>query len=349
MLRKLAHFIKYNNALPIGVAVLLLSTTGALAASPEVREAAAGAVYSKESQVVSIDNSYIVNKDLSSYMPRVEITNVTEDEENYYVDYRFSTIDLEDGVWQDVTKGKQMKVGKVALEGKDLGLYVTRQLKEVVDGELRRLIETQEIEKGIGESQKQVATAYGGLIGKFVDPTVETLPGYEPVIPEPVSVVVPKPAAENSTDSSSESSSARPSTSSTTSGDESDTVPPSIQILGNNPAKITLGSSYIDLGAVVTDNVNTNLGIKTEGENLVDTDTVGDYTITYTAIDQAGNTTVATRIVTVYDPTPKPVTPVESATTTSATTTPAEKETTPPATTTPEISADEPADSNSQN
>ena len=342
MLQKLLHFIKYNNAFAIGFAIVFLGTSGAFAASPEVRTAAADAIYSQESQVISIDNSYIINKDLSSFMPRVEITNVTEDEEYYYVDYLFYTIDLADGVWQDVAKEQQMKVGKESLEGRDLGIYVTKQLKEVVDGELRRLTETQEIEKSIGESVKQIATAYGGLVGKFVDPTVESLPGYQPVIPEPVVVATPtiaKPVV-NTTPSA-----PQPTVSSTTSGDESDTVPPEIQILGNNPAEVALGSSYVDLGAVVTDNLNNNLGIKAEGENQVDTDTVGDYTITYTATDQAGNTTIATRIVRVYDPNPTPVTPTESATTTATTTqtTPAEPATTTPATTTPTTPVEEPA------
>lgn len=82
--------------------------------------------------------------------------------------------------------------------------------------------------------------------------------------------------------------------------DDVDTEAPVITLFGNNPAVIARGSTYADLGAAVTDNVNTNLGYTTEG--TVDTDTLGEYTITYSAIDQAGNAAAAVRTVVVYDP-----------------------------------------------
>lgn len=78
-----------------------------------------------------------------------------------------------------------------------------------------------------------------------------------------------------------------------------DTEAPVITITGNNPALIELGAIYNDLGAQVYDNVNTNLGITTE--NLVDSDVLGEYEVTYTATDQAGNTITAIRTVIVYD------------------------------------------------
>ena len=79
-----------------------------------------------------------------------------------------------------------------------------------------------------------------------------------------------------------------------------DLEPPTISLNGNNPALIAMGSEYSDLGALVTDNVNDNLGYQTAGE--VDTETLGRYTVTYTATDQMGNTGTATRLVIVYDP-----------------------------------------------
>jgi hypothetical protein len=41
------------------------------------------------------------------------------------------------------------------------------------------------------------------------------------------------------------------------------TTPPTITLNGNNPATITVGSSYEDLGAIVTDNQGHALGYKT--------------------------------------------------------------------------------------
>jgi hypothetical protein len=76
----------------------------------------------------------------------------------------------------------------------------------------------------------------------------------------------------------------------------SDTEAPVITINGNNPAVIDLGASYNDIGATVTDNVNTNLGITVSGDQI-DTSVAGTYTVTYTATDQAGNSVTATRTV----------------------------------------------------
>jgi hypothetical protein len=41
----------------------------------------------RQSKVVSVDNTYIANLDLNSFSPTVRVTDVSEDEENYYVKY----------------------------------------------------------------------------------------------------------------------------------------------------------------------------------------------------------------------------------------------------------------------
>jgi hypothetical protein len=83
--------------------------------------------------------------------------------------------------------------------------------------------------------------------------------------------------------------------------DDADTEAPIITIYGNNPAYVPLGTAYNDLGAGVTDNVNDNLGVYIERNN-VDTSQMGEYEVVYRATDGAGNTTVATRLVIVYNP-----------------------------------------------
>ena len=200
-------FLQYNNAVPVVLSVLILGGGSAFAATDPA------AVYSAQQQVVSIDNTYIANKDLSAYSPQAQITAVTEDTDNYYVAYDFTTIDLVNSTWQDTTKQRSLKVSKVALGNNDLGLYVAEQLKENVAAELVRLKDTQQIEKK-SVTQKVVATVYGGLIGKMLDSSTETLPGYTPVIaPTPpslasdasttaqvasVAVVVPTPSVDTS-------------------------------------------------------------------------------------------------------------------------------------------------------
>jgi hypothetical protein len=85
---------------------------------------------------------------------------------------------------------------------------------------------------------------------------------------------------------------------------------PAVSILGANPATITIGTSYVDLGATVTDvnpdgTVNTNLGLHftvngvSMSEVSIDTSTSTTHTIIYTATDGEGNSGTATRIVNV--------------------------------------------------
>ncbi|MDO8466777.1 MAG: DUF5011 domain-containing protein, partial [bacterium] len=75
---------------------------------------------------------------------------------------------------------------------------------------------------------------------------------------------------------------------------------PVININGNNPARIELGETYNDLGATVTDDEDNNLGVQVSGAEI-NTSEIGTSTITYTATDNDGNTTTATREVVVYD------------------------------------------------
>ncbi|MBU1958909.1 DUF5011 domain-containing protein [bacterium] len=78
-----------------------------------------------------------------------------------------------------------------------------------------------------------------------------------------------------------------------------DTQVPVVTITGTI-ADIALGGTYTELGATVTDNVDTGLATVITGS--VDTTKVGEYTLTYTATDSAGNIGTATRVVRVIDP-----------------------------------------------
>ena len=78
-----------------------------------------------------------------------------------------------------------------------------------------------------------------------------------------------------------------------------DETPPEITIKGANPTTIVLNTEYKDEGAEATDNYDENVMIETSGE--VDTSKTGEYTITYTAKDQASNEATATRTVKVVE------------------------------------------------
>jgi surface protein len=78
-----------------------------------------------------------------------------------------------------------------------------------------------------------------------------------------------------------------------------DTTPPVITINGDDVNLIT-GMTYTDAGASAEDETDGEVVVTTTGS--VDTTTAGVYTITYSAVDAAGNSAEATRTVTVTDP-----------------------------------------------
>jgi len=79
-----------------------------------------------------------------------------------------------------------------------------------------------------------------------------------------------------------------------------DTTPPTVTILGDNPATVEVGSIFNDPGATVYDQDGTSTYTTT---GTVDTNLVGTYTLTYTAVDNSGNQATATRTVSVVDTT----------------------------------------------
>ncbi len=105
-------------------------------------------------------------------------------------------------------------------------------------------------------------------------------------------------------------------------------TPPTITINGDNPAIITVGDSYADLGATVTDTGpgqagDTNLGFTTflngtlVSNIVIDTSEVATDTVQYVATDTAGLTATSTRTV-LIEPVPEATT---SATSTATSTT----------------------------
>ena len=344
MFKKLTYFIKYHNAFPIALSVVLLGSGVVFAASPQAREA----IISENTTVRSVDNSYIINVDLGAYNPQLKITSVEKDDSNYYVSYTYDTISIDNYVWKKYKTNETLTVSKRALGDKDLGLYVAKEISEVINNEDVYLKKVQDIEKNKGTTKKIATTEYSGLVGRMLSTKVEEFEGYVPVIPEEKPVVdtvaegkvseqivktnnisaqvaaaVPSKeeikqiiretvkellAKENNTTPTTQTQTQTPpppTTTSTTTPTTTDTQAPVITIVGNNPANIDINSSYVDLGATVTDNVNDNLGIsyKVDGTTVssINLDTSADitYTITYSATDQAGNTGTATRTVVV--------------------------------------------------
>ena len=150
------------------------------AASSDVRDS----IYSSEETLLAVDNGLVVSADLDNFNFNLRINSVTEDDKNYYATYSYLTLTIEDGAWQNKEIEKTLTVNKEALEGKDFGLYLAKELGENINYELSYLKRVQRIEREKGESQKIVTIEYSGLVGKLLDPKEMIIEGYEPVIPE---------------------------------------------------------------------------------------------------------------------------------------------------------------------
>ena len=79
-----------------------------------------------------------------------------------------------------------------------------------------------------------------------------------------------------------------------------DTEAPEITLVMDEVVHIKTGDLYVDEGAVATDVPDGELSVITEG--MVDTSKAGEYVVTYSATDKAGNRTSKSRKVIVTDP-----------------------------------------------
>jgi hypothetical protein len=80
-----------------------------------------------------------------------------------------------------------------------------------------------------------------------------------------------------------------------------DTIAPTIALNGSATVTHEQGTIYADQGASATDSVDTAVEVVTTG--AINTAIAGEYTLTYTATDQAGNASSVTRTVVVSDTT----------------------------------------------
>jgi hypothetical protein len=78
-----------------------------------------------------------------------------------------------------------------------------------------------------------------------------------------------------------------------------DVTLPVITVLGSNPATVCINTTYTDAGATASDNCDGNLTPSIQVAGSVNTAQVGQYIITYSVMDAAGNPASATRTVNV--------------------------------------------------
>jgi len=80
-----------------------------------------------------------------------------------------------------------------------------------------------------------------------------------------------------------------------------DTTPPVITLNGDNPLYLNVGDEFVDPGATATDDVDGDLTEQIVVTGSVDTSKPGEYILTYTVSDSAGNTASVTRTVIVQE------------------------------------------------
>jgi len=77
-----------------------------------------------------------------------------------------------------------------------------------------------------------------------------------------------------------------------------DTVKPVITLLGESEVTVTLGTAYNDAGATATDNIDGDITANIAVNNLVNTNVIGTYTVSYNVEDASHNhATKVTRII----------------------------------------------------
>jgi len=80
-----------------------------------------------------------------------------------------------------------------------------------------------------------------------------------------------------------------------------DTVAPVITLIGANPLQHEAGTIYADPGATALDEIDGDLTDDITVSGSVDSNTVGNYTLTYSVTDASGNEATRTRTVNVVD------------------------------------------------
>src|SRR3989338_656483 len=105
MMDKIIHFIKYNNAAIIILALVLILSGVALAAGPE-------AIGEKQTRLEGVDNALLLATELESFNMDFKITNLQADDKYYYVSYSFLDIALVNNGWQYLLSERTRKISK---------------------------------------------------------------------------------------------------------------------------------------------------------------------------------------------------------------------------------------------
>jgi hypothetical protein len=169
-MKSLLEFIKYNNAFPIILSVVVFGTGAAFAASPELRQAVfsparvSAPVGEKEKPT---DAKKLLSENLGKFDLDVRIDAVTEDATGYHAAYSYTTLEISGGAWKEVRKNGKMDIPKALLGKRDLKSYLVEQIGQVIDREIVYLSEVQSALKAKNAAEK--SKEYASLSGTEID------------------------------------------------------------------------------------------------------------------------------------------------------------------------------------
>ncbi|MFA4833517.1 MAG: hypothetical protein WC619_01555 [Patescibacteria group bacterium] len=174
MFEKFIHFIKYNNAVVLIIALVLVLGTSALAS-----DAGQAAIGQKQTTVEGVDNTLLLAANLDNFDMDYKVEKIEEDEGMYYVTYTYLDLVNENNAWQYQLKENTRRISKESAG--DLGVYLAGELKEEYDARIKELKQAQAEAQTSGEGKRVAVTEYSGLIGASLDLAAKVFPGYEPV------------------------------------------------------------------------------------------------------------------------------------------------------------------------
>jgi len=172
MLAKIIHFIKYNNATVIILAIILILGGSALAAGPET-------IGQKQTSVQGIDNTLLLAADLDNFNMDFKIEKIEQDEQYYYVIYSYLDLVVLDNAWQYQLNSKMQKISRKLKQ--DLGQYLANFLVKHQEARTRQLKQEKHLAELSGAQTRTEVTEYSGLIGKTLNLASKAFPDYEPV------------------------------------------------------------------------------------------------------------------------------------------------------------------------
>lgn len=83
------------------------------------------------------------------------------------------------------------------------------------------------------------------------------------------------------------------------------TISPTIELIGDNPVHVPFNEAYVDAGFVATDDIDGDITSRVSVNGIIDTSVSGKNTILYEVLDSSGNRTSVERTVIVDEPTSK--------------------------------------------